>query len=303
MRKIKNIGFITDNISSTYQILFWLTAKRKAEECNCNLICFEGGRFDSVFNSEVQHAVLFKLANEQLLDGLILISNPLIDFTKSVDTLIEFCKQFPSIPIVSIGLEVPGTTSILVDNKAGMKEVVSHMVKDHGYKKVGFLKGPDSNLEANERLQAYKEVLEENNLPINEEYIFDGLFNVESGNRATENILLNNISMDVLVCANDEMAIGALRALENLEMDQSLRFKLSGFDDTPNEYNLTTVRQPTEEMVNFAFEVLLKDNRIKNEAVSFPAKLVKRTSCGCLSEEENIEKIIHKINDLSIKRT
>ena len=90
--------------------------------------------------------------------------------------------------------------------------------------KIGFLKGPETNREANGRFQTYLTVLEENGIHADETLIFNGDFEYESGYKG-DYILVNKIDLDVLVCANDNMAAG-YKFFKNLKLSHEDSFTL-----------------------------------------------------------------------------
>ena len=48
-----------------------------------------------------------------------------------------------------------------------MKQVIDHLIKDHGYTKIAYIRGPEKHVAANQRFKAYVECLKENNIPYN----------------------------------------------------------------------------------------------------------------------------------------
>jgi DNA-binding LacI/PurR family transcriptional regulator/signal transduction histidine kinase len=295
MSNRKTIGLIINNIDGNIQPLLLKSVKKAAEKFDCNLIIFEGGIINSDNGVARQHNVVYKLIDKDRIDGLI-VPGCLIMDKVGYEGIIEFCEQFKNIPLISVGMEVPGATSLLVDNKTSMKSLVEHMVKDHGYRKVAFIKGPKTNSEANDRFEAYLEVLKENNIEIDNNLIFDGNWEAETGYLIMKHILSNNIKYDALVSANDDMAHGAIMCLKDIEssddnIDVSQYYTIAGFDDTLNarmmKPSLSTVKQPFEEIYFNAVELLLK--KINNEkidnVITFPGILIKRESCGCMEKE------------------
>ena len=286
MNKRKTIGFMIDEIRGSYQAPIWLNLKNKAAKMNCNLIAFEGKRLgrDTLFSLEKQHNFIYKLMNESPLDGLIILSGPQVNYI-GINRFIDYCNQYINIPIVSIGIDIPKALNLLIDGKTGIRNLITHLIQDHGYKKIGFLKGPETNREANGRFQTYLTVLEENGIHADETLIFNGDFEYESGYKVADYILVNKIDLDVLVCANDNMAAGVINSLKNLKLSHEDSFYVTGFDDSPilkkNNYSLTTVRQPFDEIIESALNYIINEDEIPEKTIHFPAQMVLRKSCGC----------------------
>jgi hypothetical protein len=100
-----------------------------------------------------------------------------------------------------------------------------------------------------------------------------------------------------MLCANDEMAIGILKAAKELNLNIPGDFAICGFDNTVNSCivspTLTTVRQPFEEIADCAFDILLKkiDNQETDDLKSFSGTLVKRESCGCQFDKNTLSSL------------
>ena len=292
VKKNITIGLLATEIDGNFESLYWNSVKNAANKFDCNLIAFEGRELDSIYPSKKQHNIIYNLVGKNRLDGIIVSSGTLIEYI-GCEGLSNFLKQFKSIPMVCIGQMISGITSILVDNRQGMRNLVEHIIKDHGHKRIAFLKGPTFNSEADERFKAYIEVLNENNIKIDDNIIFEGDFRSDTGYRIMKDIIRNNINFETLVCANDEMAIGVLKASKELKLKVPDDFAICGFDSTINAciMSLTTVRQPIDEIAEKAVDLLLK--KIGNEPVNdieiFPATPVKRKSCGCTCENNGLD--------------
>ena len=288
MKKRKTIGFMIDEISGSYQAPIWLKLKNKAAKMNCNLIAFEGKRLgrDTLCSSEKQHNFIYKLMDNSPIDGLIILSGPQVNYI-GINRFIDYCNQHINIPIISIGIDIPNALNLLIDGKTGIRNLLNHLIHDHGYRKIGFLKGPETNREANGRFQTYLSVLEENGIHVDETLILNGDFEYESGYKAADYILVNKIDLDVLVCANDNMAAGVINSLKNYKLTYEDSFYVTGFDDSPilkkNNFSLTTVRQPFDEIIDSALNHIVNENGIVEKVITFPSKMILRNSCGCSS--------------------
>ncbi len=174
------------------------------------------------------------------------------------------------------------------DNRGGSVALVNHLVQDHGRRRLFHVDGPPSAPDAKERRVALTEVL----LSHPEATLigsYSGRFSVESGVEAGELILtLTDQRPDAIVCANDQMAIGVLQALERGGVRVPQDVAVTGFDDIfPGslfEPSLTTVHQPMRLLGERACARLL--DRIANPALPpqvelLPTDLVLRQSCGC----------------------
>jgi signal transduction histidine kinase len=230
------------------------------------------------------------------LDGIIVLTAVVQDKIK-LENIEQMKEVWGNIPFVSVGQIIENVPSIISESENSMKELIVHLIEYHKYKNILFLGGRDSHQDNILREQKFIDMMNqyksENQIDCfkiirgdyTEESAIQALFNFENQN--------NSIKFDVIVCANDNMAIGVNKYLK---MYQSSCFldncAVTGFDDIPQaklEYPaLTTVRQPMEEMGNKALEImteLLKGKKVCN-IHTVRSSLVIRNSCGCPKENE-----------------
>ncbi len=293
MKKRKTLGLIINSIDGSYQTLLWLAFKRAADELDCNLLVFEGRTLRQSGYAEKQHHIVYSFVEKGKLDGLIITTSSII-LNFCHEELMKFFKKYRGIPCVSFGIKIPQAISLLSNNKEGMKDLMRHLIKEHGYKKIIFVKGPENFEGSVERFSAYKEVLEENNISFDETLVFSGNFISETGYRIMEEIILLEMYYDAIVFANDDMALGAIKCIESMKeagkYPVDKKSIICGFDDSLNASQvtprLTTVRQPIKEMCYKAVELLVKGEN-KEQTIEFPCVMVKRESCGCSYNKEN----------------
>ncbi|MGC8766011.1 MAG: substrate-binding domain-containing protein [Brevinematia bacterium] len=300
-RKI-TIGLFTDSISGAtdFEDNIWKGVYDYTTEKDINLICFPGDNI--ILNKEKKFAnprnLIYNYASENILDGLILATTAITSFISKEDYK-NFINRFKNIPVVSIGKAPADIPMSIIDNKSGMRELISHLIEKHRKSKIAFISGPLDNPDAQERLEAYQEVLKYYGIPFDEKYVFNGTFLVESGAKAIESFITERkIDFDAVVAANDQMAFGAINALNQRGIKIPTDVAVTGFDDTIEASftspPLSTVMQPVYKQSRNAAELLL--DLIKNGS-SEKLRILKtemriRQSCGCLSEElENIKEI------------
>jgi LacI family transcriptional regulator len=178
---------------------------------------------------------------------------------------------------------------VTADNRAGAAAIVTHLVSDHGKRRLFHVDGPPTAPDAKERRRALADVLHahpEAQLVGS----YDGLFSVQSGEDAAA-ALLAGYGMalpDAVVCANDQMAIGVLQELARARVRVPEDIAVTGFDDIfvggLVEPTLTTVHQPMRQLGEQACARLLEriaTPGLPPEVQRLPTELVLRASCGC----------------------
>lgn len=279
--KMKNIGFLINEVEGDYFEELLKGVHSSAKKNNVNLVVFVGKPLQSPDLYEFSHNVTYKYA-EKGLDGIIISAGSMSKHV-SCEYLNDFFQKYD---IPSVSISVKNGVSVGIDNKTGIKQIINHLVKVHKKRNIAFICGPEYHLEAIERLAAYKEALEENNIVFNNELVLKGGFSYHNAYSSIEELINKGIPFDAVVSTNDEMAIAVIKALNNKGIKVPEDIPVTGFDNANSAIvaNLTTVRQPIYELGFLAMEELLglMDNKINSgEFKVLPTSLIIRHSCGC----------------------
>ena len=281
------IGFLTESLTSLYQSNIWIGASDTAIRTGCSLISFAGGSLSksSWDEYEPQRNIIYNLIDKHHLKGII-IAGSLGNFISGGEFK-DFYHRFIDIPMVCLGPEIPTVPTVIADNTHGMRELISHLVEGHHCSHIAFVRGPEGNQEAEERLRIFREVLLEHGLEPDPRLILAGDFSRDAGVHAVEHLLSCEFKFDALVGANDDTALGALKAFQEHHIRVPDEVLVVGFDDIEESGfsapPLTTVRQPLYEMGCKAVEVIhdcINGRKIKGTII-VPATLTTRQSCGC----------------------
>jgi DNA-binding LacI/PurR family transcriptional regulator len=169
--------------------------------------------------------------------------------------------------LVDISAEVPlvaveagparGIPVACVDQFEGARAATRHLL-DLGHETVWHLSGPSNFLEARERRDGWRATLEEAGAPVHEP--LEGDWSAQSGYELGQRLSAEPRASAIFV-ANDQMALGVLRALHEARREVPGEVSVVGFDDIPEAPYfmppLTTVRQDFDEMGNRGVQVLL----------------------------------------------
>ena len=162
-------------------------------------------------------------------------------------------------PIMAMDRELdhPYIKSLVVNNYTAMCELMEELVK-RGYRSFAFLAGLDTT-DTKERFQAFRYVLDKYHIPFNRKNYLLGDFRERSGYKAAKLLMLSENMPQILVCANDNMAIGAMRAFRERGIRVPQDIAVTGFDGTSlaSELGLTTVDIPNYERGYLAAQQLL----------------------------------------------
>lgn len=185
-------------------------------------------------------------------------------------------------PIVAMDrvLDAPHIKNVVVNNYKPMSELVQGLV-ERGYRKFAFLGGPDT-LDNRERFQAFRDVLRSGGLPFQPGNYLPGDYREKSGGRAARLLLATGGLPEALVCANDDMAAGAMKVFHEAGLRVPGDIAVTGFDGSPvsDTLGLTTVDIPNYERGYLAAQHLLETLQEEGERSTFyiPARVKWRGS-------------------------
>src|SRR5215207_9057792 len=287
----KTIGVFASQVGRAWGTEFLAGVSSAAEECDVNLVHSIGGKLAPIVTDDKTKLSfgLYDLAKPGHLDGLLLTAD--VAYGVSLEHLKTFSDFYGSIPIVTQSVKLDGASMFIPNNEEGMRAAVRHLIQEHGYKRIAFLRGLSGQIDAEQRFQAYQDELKANNLRFDEDLVVDGDYTTDSG-KAAIRVLLDErkLRVQAIVAANDSMAFGALEALQQRGIRIPDDVAVTGFDDLREAQAtgvpLTTVRQSFYTAGKHALEALLK--RINGDTVPqvtvTPTQLLVRWSCGCLPE-------------------
>lgn len=196
------------------------------------------------------------------------------------------------LPVVMIAgpREIDHLDHIVVANADGERELARHLIEDHGLRRLAFVGGEAESPDAEARFLGFRQACRDAGLPVPDEPDLRAeMMTQAEGARAAEALLDRpGERPQGVLFANDQMAVGALRALERRGVRVPEDIAVTGFDGIPLSRivrpPLTTVRQPIRQLGEQAVELLVQ--RLGNsgsEPVSLmlPVSLIRRASCGC----------------------
>ena len=278
---------LTARLNGPTEINLWHGVADRAAERNVNLICFSGGIPHWPQQYEAQKNILFNIAGQPNVDGILIWAN-ILNHTLDLSGMQAFCQYYTPLPIISMGMVLPSYPSIRIDMRAGMQKLLCHLIEQHGRRKIAFIRGPEVSRDAEERYQAFIETLNQYGLSIDPGLVLAGDFRRFSGTAAVQQLIeTGRMGFDALVSANDNMAIGALQALQGYGISIPQDVLVTGFDDIEETRaispSLTTVRTPWHLLGSRSVDLLL--SRLANESVPeqivLETEIIRRQSCGC----------------------
>jgi DNA-binding LacI/PurR family transcriptional regulator/signal transduction histidine kinase/CheY-like chemotaxis protein len=258
----------------------------KCRQAGHHLLLVYGGPLEAPQPLVAADNAIYDLLRPSSADGIIVVSTLLSTYCGPAGVA-RLTERFPEAAMCSIGIELPGVPSLVLDNQLGMEAVVEHLVRDHGRRHIAFLAGTPENPEAKVRFDAYQAVLARHGLACDPARIARGYFRTNSAKVAMEEILARGVELDAVVAANDEMATGAIDVLRKHGHRVPQDIPVTGFDDLMlarlGNPPLTTAAQPFEEVARWAVRAIeeQKAGRAVPAFTRLAPRFVRRQSCGC----------------------
>jgi DNA-binding LacI/PurR family transcriptional regulator len=189
-----------------------------------------------------------------------------------------------SVPLVVVGSgDYCPLPSVAIDNQAGAARATAHLL-ELGHPTVHHIGGPDYWLDARERVEGWRQALRAAGAPVPE--VARGDWSARSGYEVGHHLAARP-DVTAVLCANDAMALGFLRAAAEHKRRVPEDISVVGFDDVPEAayYHppLTTVRQDFGALGVRALHVLMDliTNRgYVRPALPIAADLIVRSSSG-----------------------
>lgn len=237
-----------------------------------------------VGNKEDEEKISPRISRSGMLDGVLIQSG------EPGDILIDHLLS-SRIPSVMLGRPFGNEdiSYVDVDNVNSAMNAIRHLIK-LGYKRIATITGRPDRTVTIDRLEGYKRALIENNQVIDQTLIAEGDFSEVSGYEAMKKLLPAH--PDAVFAASDIMAVGAIRALNEIKLRVPDDIAIVGYDDLPmevlNKVQLTTVRQPIMKFGIKAVELLIdliENGTSPTQRLILDTELVVRDTCGARNRE------------------
>jgi LacI family transcriptional regulator len=226
-----------------------------------------------------------KLITAKKIDGLIILHPDLdketVDFLEKSNIPFIFSKYLPA------NCKTKDVDYVYVDQFKGGYLATEHLIK-LGHERILCISANISGGEFDLRTEGYKSAIYDNNLSFNKDLLFFGDSTFNSGYTVIKenDTILKNIT--AIFAQNDLMALGAMSALNELQINVPNDIAVVGYDDiqlcTYFKPYLTSILQPTNEVAILTckrlVEALNSNGTSMKQNLSIQPKLVIRESCG-----------------------
>ncbi len=225
----------------------------------------------------------FKLLSERNVDGILFARPSTEQDNRHIIALVE-----QGMALVTTAYYVPGQhlTVVDVDNVDGGFQAVNCLV-NAGHSRIAMIAGPLGWKSVDDRIHGYQIALEQAGFAVDPALIEYSDWSYEGGHLAAQRLLERGISFTALFAQNDNMAIGAIRALHEADLHVPDNIAVVGYDDIPAAaYScppLSTIRQPMKNVGEVATRLLIEaieNPDAEKKEVLLKSEFIQRASCG-----------------------
>ncbi|MEJ2554670.1 MAG: LacI family DNA-binding transcriptional regulator [Anaerolineae bacterium] len=275
-KKTNTLALVLPDITNP----FWTTVARGVEDAASDrgfnvILC-------NTDESETEEAKYLTVLLQKQIDGIVLAP------ARSTAGPVEFIQK-QGVPVVVLDRRVPCTQVDIVrgDSVKGAYRLV-RLLLALGHRRIAILTGPQDVSTALDRVAGYRQALTETGLDLDGNLIYYGEFTQTSGYEMTQQVLTIASRPTALFAANNFIAIGSLRALQDAGLRVPEDMALVSFDDLPQalviDPFLTVVAQPAYEMGHRATELLLARLSgvapVEYQEIVLPTETIVRKSSG-----------------------
>jgi len=282
-KKHLTVAYILKDLDNPYYQNIVSSIESNLSNNDCNMILYSSDNRRDREEQKIRYFI------DMGVSGLILGSMSHIPFTSSlINELHE--KQFPFVMVSYT--DDPSICFIGTNQEKGGFIATEHLIKT-GYSDIGYVNGEEGNLVGEARKRGYVKALNENDLPVNENYLYRMKIqgkrdDFKSGYDVGVEFCNRSERPRAMFIYNDLSALGFIDALAEFGLKVPEDVAIIGFDDIASEItlknHLSSVHQPANKIGKLAVKNLLK--MINGESVDptnkriLKPKLVVRESCG-----------------------
>ncbi len=282
----KTIVFCGAECSSNEEMNVVLGICEEAERRGWHVFVFNAQNNYSDKTKLIIDTKIFDLINYDNISGVLIGQNIMVH-GGFADDIIAKCKS-KKIPVLSVGVEVPGCNSIVFNNSECIGQMIDHLIEEHDartFKVVGGFKG---NSFSEQRIKAIKISVENHGLEFDSDGIIYGDFWEVPTKKGVREFLESGRPLpDAFVCCNDVMAIATCEVLDDFGFNVPKDTLVTGYDGIDFERfhkpRLSTIKCDTKKMGHEAVRIIIDlfDGMEVPELVVMNPTIIFSQSCGC----------------------
>lgn len=282
------IGIIMPDISNPYFSAMFSEFEHAAQDAGYSvLLCNTSFRASVSREKTVQETDYFQMMLDKRVDGVLVVGGQADLLEVREEYREALCHLAESVPVVVLGNPIADVDCLFIQRERGQGVFSAiNYLASLGHRRIAFVGGEDGVGITSARLRAYQDALETLRLPEEPELVRLSDYYTPDGYRATKDLLGSGTSFTALIAMNDNVALGAYRALADFGLRIPQDVSVISCDQFyAADYlipRLTSVDQHNELFGRFIINALLGAINGRKEAVmlNYSPELVLRESCA-----------------------
>ncbi len=279
-RKTNVIGLIMPDVEQPFPIQVMKGVNRAVAELDYDLIVYTSGDFKKPSSADRERHYV-SLLNGSIADGVIVVTPAATTFSTAA-------------PVVAVDPNnvSPDCPAVIANNRAGAMAAMEHLIS-LGHRRIGYIGGRPDLQSAVRRLQGYENALRQAGIPLIPELIQIGDYSTEKAYVCAQHLLNMTNPPTAIFAANDQSAIGVIKAAHEAGLHIPDDLSVVGFDNIPEAAfmrpALTTVDQSIDRMGHVATEMLIcliQGEMLDNNLYKMPTQLIVRDSCQAVAGDD-----------------
>lgn len=267
------IGLVVSDFQNAYFSTLLKQTSATAKQVHKELMVTDGHN-----DAKLEYEAIQRLEDHRC-DAIVLYSR------KMSEAQLQTLKQQLNVPLVLINrqLKEPIFHTVTFDQAGAVQMMLNHLIS-YGHRKIACITGPSKRLSSLMRLSAYQTTLKNNAIPYNPNIVIHGDYEIQGGYDACQTLIRNEAPFSAIFAFNDDMALGALKALTENGISVPEHISIVGMDNIPmaqfSNPALSTVYLPIQAMTKRAVEIALSLAAGKNCPLryQFNGTLIQRDS-------------------------
>ncbi|NLI22188.1 MAG: LacI family transcriptional regulator [Clostridiales bacterium] len=288
-RTTRSVGIMLPDITNPYFSALFLEMQRHTLENGYSALLVNtlyGGSSHQI-GSPFEEIQYFEMLKDKRVDGCVILGGQM-DLDQPSESYVRALDRLNlSLPVVAIGQPLEGCDCIFInrDLGGGVAKLIRHL-EALGNRRIAFLGGQRGIRQTTQRLKVYRDTLDALLLPQSEELVALTDYYSDGGYAGMRALLARGQRLDAVVAINDQVAIGAIRAITDAGRSVPRDIAVVSCDAFPGgEYQcprLTGLNQQNEYIGKVAIRSLMSAIQGGREPVDIrhTPELIVRESCG-----------------------
>lgn len=235
------IGIVTSLLARNHMRNIVRGAIAQARVCGCDVIVL--APLVHFINSTPEHRLaereIYQLIASEDFDGFLYVKDDTTMGNEVITQIEQLLLDSNKFIMTVDEREHPVFDSTQYDDYDDFSKVVEHLIEVHGYRRIYCLTGPEDSFQAQTRLRAWQDMMEQHGLHYDETYYAYGTFWYDSAVAYANRLLSGELPMpEAVVCGNDIMAMSLIKSLQAEGIRVPDDVAVTGYDGFPFAANV-----------------------------------------------------------------